>query len=94
MAFGVWRSAFGRTGDDAFGTYGLRSQRVLGKETGKGLKDCWCLRTPKSDVEELAHDSATDSPIRELSALENGDPGLKGFAPTPSDGGRQVQGFR
>ena len=49
------------------------------------------FKNAEGDVEEFAHDGAADSEVVELAVLQNGDPRLQGFAPTPSDGGRHVK---
>jgi len=43
----------------------------------------------EGDVEELAHDGASDGQVRKSPLLQQSDPGLKRFAPAPSDSGRQ-----
>src|ERR1700726_5069777 len=75
------------------GRYGLGNQRVLGTEASIGLKGCWCLRTPKAMWRSLRFDGAADSEVMEFSVFKDCDPRLKGFTPTPSDGGRHVKSF-
>jgi hypothetical protein len=49
------------------------------------------FKNAESEVEQFAPNSATDSQIRELSALQSSNPRLKRLTPTPRDSGRQIK---
>ena len=51
------------------------------------------FKNAESNVEKFAHDGAADSEVMEFSVFKDCDPRLKGFTPTPSDGGRHVKSF-
>ena len=51
------------------------------------------FQNAEGDVEEFAHEGATNGEVMEFAILQTGNPRLEGLRPTPSDGGRQVEGF-
>ena len=51
------------------------------------------FKNAESNVEKFAHDGAADSEVMEFPVFKDCDPRPKGFAPTPSDGGRHVKSF-